>query len=295
MKRARDIERMVQDLRHPVDAQAHDRIVGHLLDTLKRHQPTTTVARQPYTGRIIMKSPMAKLAVAAVIIVAVVLGLFEFISTDSGSGVVWAEVAQKVQASGGLILRCTETGSVSLDNDDYAIKYFDPTHSRTDSYKDGQIVRSHYYNSETLTFTGIYHTRKHYLSTQHSGESEGFLEKQEDWTNPRYLVQRILSGEHRELEPQTIDGVLCEGLETSDPAVMGALPEPIDRLEVHMRLWVDAATEYPVRFEYKVAAAAEGQALESEGVMDQFQWDVEHDPSVFEPNIPPDYVSMGDL
>ena len=84
MKRARDIERMVQDLRQTVDAQAHDRIVGHLLDTLKRHQPTTTVARQPYTGRIIMKSPMAKLAVAAVIIVAVVLGLFEFISTDTG-------------------------------------------------------------------------------------------------------------------------------------------------------------------------------------------------------------------
>ncbi len=35
-------------------------------------------------------------------------------------------------------------------------------------------------------------------------------------------MQKILSVEHKELAERTIDGVLCEGLETSDPAVMGA-------------------------------------------------------------------------
>ena len=90
MKRARDIERMVQDLRHPVDAQAHDRIVGRLLGALKQHQRSKTAARQPHAGRTIMKSPIAKLAVAAAIIAAVVLGLFEFVDTGGPSGVVWA-------------------------------------------------------------------------------------------------------------------------------------------------------------------------------------------------------------
>ena len=90
-------------------------------------------------------------------------------------------------------------------------------------------------------------------------------------------------------------GVLCEGLETSDPAVMGPLAGMVDRLEVHMELWVDAQTQYPVRFEGKMAGEAEGQVMASECVMDQFQWDVELDPSLFELNIPADYVSMRDL
>ncbi|UCD51555.1 MAG: hypothetical protein JSW27_02770 [Phycisphaerales bacterium] len=242
-----------------------------------------------------MENPITKLAIAAAVIGAVVLGLFEFIGTDTGSGVVWAEVAQKVQASCGLILRCTETCSFLDDDTDYAIKYFDPTHSRTDSYKDGQIVRSHYFNSEAMTFTGIYHTRKHYLTTQHSGDSEGFLENNEDWLNPRYLVQAIMSAEHEELGQKTIDGILCEGLETTDPNVLGPLPGLVTRLEVEMRLWVDVSTRYPALFEGKMDGEAEGQTLSSEWVMDQFQWEVALAPSVFEPNIPPDYEDMRNL
>jgi len=64
---------------------------------------------------------------------------------------------------------------------------------------------------------------------------------------------------------------------------------------VQLRLWVNAETEYPVLFESKISAEAEGEAISSEGVMDQFQWDVELDPSIFEPNIPPDYVDIHTL
>jgi hypothetical protein len=35
-----------------------------------------------------------------------------------------------------------------------------------------------------------------------------------------------------------------------------------------------------------------GEVWESESVMDQFQWDVELDPNIFEPNIPPDYEAV---
>jgi len=242
-----------------------------------------------------MKNPIAKLAVAAAIVAAVVLGLFEFVSNDGGSGVVWAEVAEKVRATSGLVLRCTESSSFVPDEGDYAMKYFTPTRARTDSYKDGEIVRTFYDDLETMTFLGLFHPRKHYLKRQHGGGIEGFLEQQEDWTNPRYLVGQILSAEHRELGRQTIDGVLCEGLETTDPAVMGPMPGEVERLEVEMRLWVDAGTGYPVRFEAKISGEAEGQALASECVMDQFQWDVELDPEFMKASIPADYVSMDSL
>lgn len=294
-----DNEKLKQILRKNLDVRASNRTYNNMLDTVLEAQEsikkTNSAATPTIAGRFTMRKPMIRFALAAAIIAAVVLGLFEFIDTGSASGVVWAEVAQKVQASGGLIVRCTESTTSSSDDTDYAIKYFCPTHSRTDYYENEQITHAYYDNYEAMTFTAVYHTRKHYLSTQFTGTSEGFLEKQDDWMNPRYLVQKILSCEHRKLEQETIEGVLCEGLETTDAAVMGPLPGPVDRLEVQMRLWVNAETEYPLRFEYEITIEAEGQVLGSEGVMDQFQWNVELDPNLFEPNIPPDYVSMSDL
>jgi hypothetical protein len=54
-------------------------------------------------------------------------------------------------------------------------------------------------------------------------------------------------------------------------------------------LWVSAETGYPVLYESKMSGEYEGQVWESESVTDQFQWDVELNPGIFEPNIPPDY------
>jgi outer membrane lipoprotein-sorting protein len=237
-----------------------------------------------------MKRKISKLAIAAAIIAAVLIGIGEF--GGSASGVAWSQVAAKVQATSGLILRIKETGSVSPGDDDYAIKYFSPAGSRTDAYKDGKITHSRCSNFETMTSTAVFHSTKRYFSHQYKESSEGFLEKDEDWTNPKYLVQQIVSAEHKALGPKTVDGVLCEGLETSDPAVMGPLKDMVDSLEVHMELWVDTQTQYPVRFEGKITAQADGETLTSQCVMDQFQWDVELDPSLFEPNIPPDYEQM---
>ncbi|MHC4228459.1 MAG: hypothetical protein ACYSW0_13625, partial [Planctomycetota bacterium] len=77
-----------------------------------------------------MKSPIAKLAATAAIITVVALGLFEFIGTDGASGVVWAEVARKVQSSQGLVYRCVVRGSDTSDEPDFLISYNRPRHSR---------------------------------------------------------------------------------------------------------------------------------------------------------------------
>ena len=70
------------------------------------------------------------------------------------------------------------------------------------------------------------------------------------------------------------------------------LPGPVERLEIEFQLWVSVETGYPVLFESKISAEAEGNQLESQAVLDQFQWDVELDPGIFEPNIPPDYIDI---
>ncbi len=295
MKSIKDVKTFFKNAAISTNPKMDETVLNKVLIAHEKTTNTKSAAIEPNIRRTIMKSPTTKLAAAAAVITVVTLGLFEFIGTGSTSGVVWAEVARKVEASRGLIVRCAETTSVLSSDADYAIKYFSPTHSRTDTYKGGQITDSYYTDFESKTYTGVHHTRKHYLSITITPSKGGFLEKQEDWMNPRYLVQTILSCEHRKLGQKTIDGVLCEGIETTDPAVLGTLPGPVTRLDVEMQLWVNAETEYPVLFESKISAEAEGEAISSECVMDQFQWDVELDPSLFEPNIPPDYTDMGTL
>jgi len=247
-----------------------------------------------------MKSPLLKLAAAAVITALVVLGLFEFIGTENPSGVVWAEVARKVEASRGSVVRCRETSSFQpSDETDYSITYTSTRYSRKDFYKEGQITHTYYNDfsgSDTETLIGVYHKHKHYIShTYEKSKNEFFLEQHDQWINPRYLVQRILSGEHRSLGQKTIEGVLCEGIETTDPAALGPLPGPVNRLEVEMRLWVSVETKYPVLFENKMSGEAEGKSMESEWIMDEFQWDVELDPDFLKADIPTDYVDMRTL
>ena len=246
------------------------------------------------TWRTIMKNSMSKIAAAAVIIIAVTLGLFELIDTGSRSGIVWAEVVRKVGASRGLIVRCTDLSP--SNEDDYSITYTSPTYCRKDFYKDGQITRTGYVDftgSDTDTLTDVFHMHKLHVTTTYSKSDNGlFLEWRDDWTNPRFLVQRILSGEHRELGQKTIEGVLCEGIETTDPACFGPLPEQVNNLQAEFRLWVSAETGYPVLYESQMSGEYEGELSESKSVMDQFQWDVELDPGLFEPNIPPDYEGV---
>jgi len=252
---------------------------------------TILAPSQHNIGRTIMKSPIVKLAAAAVIIALVVLGLFEFIGSDSTSGVVWAEVVRKVQASRGLIFRCRD--STASSEDDYSIAYTSPRYCRKDFYKDGQIIRTGYVDftdPDTYTLVDVFHMRKHSLTTKYiRSKHQLFLEWHDDWTNPGFLVQMILSAEHRKLGRKTIEGVLCEGIETTDPACLGPLPEQISNLQVEFRLWVSTETGYPVMFENKMGGESEGEWGELECIIDQFQWDLELDPGIFEPDIPPDY------
>jgi len=294
LRPAKNIKKIIKNAMIYSNAKVNRAVLTNLLQELPEVDEQTPALAGSNIRRITMKGRITKIAAAAVIITVVILGLFEFIDTDKPSGVVWAEVAKKVETSRGLIVRCTGTSSFLPSEEDYSIKYFSPTHSRTDHYKGGQVTHSYYDDLNTMTLTAVYHTHKHYMTTKFT-TIEGFLEQQEDWMNPRYLVQKILSCEHTKLGQKTIEGKSCEGIETTDPAVLGPLPEPVSRLDVQMRLWVDAESKYPIMFESRITGEIDGKVLTSESVMEKFQWDKELDPNIFEPNIPPDYVSMRDL
>ncbi|HIJ67861.1 MAG TPA: hypothetical protein HPP51_06200 [Planctomycetes bacterium] len=294
MKPADEIENVVKKMSFKAGPEMDKDLWAETSKARNEFHKTILAISQHNIGRTIMKSPIVKLAAAAVIIVLVVLGLFEFIGTENTSGVVWADVVQKVGASRGLIVRCTDLSPTS--GDDYSITYTSPTYCRKDFYKDGQIIRTGYVDftdSDTNTLTDVFHIKKFCLTTTYKKSEYGlFLEWKDDWTKPGFLVQKILSCKHSKLGQKTIEGVLCEGIETTDPAYIGPLPGEVNNLQVEFRLWVSAETGYPVLYESKMSGEYNGQMDESECLMDQFQWDVELNPGIFEPNIPPDYETV---
>jgi len=214
--------------------------------------------------------------------VAVLAGVHQFGGSIDGISVVWAEVARKVQASRGVIYRSRTIRSWRSDKPDYTMNYLSNTQSRLDSYKGDQIIKTIYDDFNTKTVILVDHGHKSYVRmTVEQMEQDDF------WRDPKSLVQRFLSHEHRELGQKTIDGVLCEGIETTDPTFFGA-DSLLDSLMA--QIWVSVKTGYPVQFEVEVVR--NNGEIRIADVADQFQWDVELDESMFEPDIPADYIDI---
>ena len=60
------------------------------------------------------------------------------------------------------------------------------------------------------------------------------------------------------------------------------------------RVWVSVETGYPIQYEDEIVGynGEDGQLLRSSVLVDQIQWDVELDESMFEPNIPAGYTDI---
>ena len=274
-------ETIKKKLSFTAGAELHDRMLDDVLNAQEKSKKTKSAATRPRIGRIIMKSSITKLAAAAVIIIAVLVGIL--LPGKSTTSVAWAEVAQKVQASRGVIFRSRDGGLGSRDGGpDYIMNYLYSTQSRLDFYKGDQIIKTIYDDFNTKTVVLVDHGHKSYIKKTFEQMEQNHL-----LSDPKSLVQRFLSHEHRKLGQKTVEGVLCEGIETTDPAFDGT-DYPTDSLMA--QVWVSVETGYPVQIEIEIVRN-NGQ-IRLADIVDQFQWDVELDESMFEPNIPADYMRI---
>jgi hypothetical protein len=286
MNSPENIEKLIKNAVINSNPDVNQAVLKELLQQFNSTQEQKPIGTLPNKRRTIMKSNIIKLAAAAAVIAVVVLGLFEFIDTDGGSGIVWAEVANKVQASRGVIYRNRATVSGRPADSDYSIVYLSDTKSRQDSYKGDMITRTLFCDFDAKTVAWIAHDAKKY--TQDTMSEETLQEQHGTWANPKRWITEFLSKNHRKLGQKTIDDVLCEGLETTD-TTFGVSTFEVDSLLA--RVWVSVETGYPVMLEGEVTGGGD-EKIHIKGVLDQFQWDVELDPSLFKPDIPPDYEQM---
>jgi len=286
-------DRLMADSKAMKDSNIEQLVV----DRLKQQQSGVprqgeNVAYGRTLWRIIMENRISKLAAAAVIVV--VLAVLYFTAGPDMAGVAWGQLADRVSQIQTCIFRGRQTTRIVDANNEQVqeveMEVFVSSEygMRSNVYMDGKAQMRQYALLQDKAIISVMPEQKRYMKMLLTEEHMDKMRKQ--GSDPREIVKQFTSAEYAELGRSTIDGIGVEGIETTDPKVFGG-----QFGDCVGRLWVDVDTQLPVRIEMEITMEAAGKTVQTSMVMYDFQWDVEIDPVVFEPNIPDDYTSMGQM
>jgi len=286
MKPTDDIQELFEDASVNTNPRMDAAVLGTVLTAHDRAKSKDSAVFRPCIRSMIMKSQIARFAVAAAIVAAVLIGTDVF--RGSAGGVVWAEVAEKVGASRGFVSRVrqtyTQTNAGKTSEHCWTV-YNSPKHGlRMDSYEGDRLVTSTYIDYAERTQVSLMHQSKQY--TRQTVPAETVVAGR-SIIDPKELIEQFLAGEYKKLGTKTIEGAEAEGIEVKDPAGFTG-NFPVD--SVVAQLWVNAKTGYPVKLESETIG--NNGDLRVTTVSDRFQWNVEFDASQFHPVIPADYEQI---
>jgi hypothetical protein len=266
-----------------------DRIVREQAFKLRE---TNQNQQQANIWRLIMRSPITKLAMAAVVIIAVGLAIYYFAGGGTKSCCAWPLIADKVAQ----IKTCVYSthvrqtiGPQGSQIDVNGISYLSSEYgNRSDTYMNGSLAMQMYMRTDDKVSIMVMPSEKKYMRMVLTDEMLNQSKKQSQ--DPRDMLTTFMTGQIKELGTKVIDNVEVKGMEVVDPpSVRGVYGSFIGRL------WVDVATEYPVSIEIETEIGTGADATKMQIVMDDFVWGEELDPGVFEPNIPADYTMMAEV
>jgi hypothetical protein len=275
MRSACDIDNHVKRLHlgasDALDARVHTDIDKALADEQKNSPPVIR--------RTIMAHPIMKLAAAAAVVLAGLLGL-NIISGPGGGGVAWAQIPDHIKAIDTFMFR------LMIDVADKHTGQWTFYLSERYGFRmdigagDGTAV-SWYVAPGSDTLITVMPAEKKWGKSLLPPDQRGKMP--EEYKDPADYINRFMAHGYKELGRSMIDGVEVEGIEVTDPPTDGGkLDNGIGRL------WVDVQTELPVRIELE--GAADGQPVRW---LMEFKWQDAVDPAAFEPNIPGDYTPLG--
>ena len=251
---------------------------------------------KPIFGRFIMRNPKTRPVIAAVVVVligAVIISLWP----DAGSGVALADVLAKLEQITAYTYEIsitktrpdrspssTKSTGTALVSGDHGMKMtteaVDPNDERT--------RQEIYVVLKKRTIVVIEPQKKSY---QRFKLNDTMVERfKGEYSDPRTMIKEMLSCEYVSLGQSVIDGVNVEGFQTTDPAHPAASAFG----QADIKVWADTETQLPVRSEIFMAEEIDG-AVREHRVLDNFRWNVPVDAAQFEPNIPDDYNTVGDI
>ena len=246
--------------------------------------------------RTIMKNPITKLAAAAVIIIAILVGLPFF--SSNGSSVVLADVLERIEQTQAFMYRMKMTmtgammsgipdgkkemeGTIVISNE-YGMK-MEITTTDADSGAE-EMTQQMYLLPDQKLMLLIMPGQKKYTRMELDDDLIARQKKQNN--DPREMMKQILACKYTELGRSEINGIEVEGFETTDPMFSAGVAD-----NVEVKLWVDVKTWLPVLWEMDMKM---NERMSMHGVISDFQWDIPVVASDFEPVIPEDYTAMID-
>ncbi len=274
--------------------QATAEFLARSSDSNQQSEKTVPISK----WRIIMKSPITKLAAAALIIAAVI-----GISRLGDSTVAWAKVAQLIENfpahvhKQSRIVMC-EGEKIDLMSSDNVLTYFLPgVGYREDMYDQrGELMMRIYGLLPQKTSITVLPILRQYKVEMLSDEQLSAF----NMGFPR-IVECIKSGDYKELGRRVINGTETEGIEFTNPFLVVHTGYPLRFDELLFRIWVDVKTSFPVYMEVEATSTDKfltiwtgGKLLNIKAVMDDFKWYADIDPKELEPDIPDDFVLMAD-
>ena len=244
---------------------------------------------------LIMRSRTIKLAAAAVIMIAILLGL-PFLP-DGATSVGLAEVLAKVEQATAYMYKMNmqmkmtgfmgpNTPPMDMDMEttmfisrDFGMKAETTTVAGNTGEKSIQTV---YIILDEKKVVTLMLEKKKYMEMEFDDE---WLAKMKQQNNePREMIKQMMASEYTELGRSTIDGVEVDGFQTTDPAAVGGIAE-----NVTLTLWVDAEKWLPVRSEIEFKM---GDKMEVHAVVSEFNWNLPVTEEDFTPVIPEDFEPM---
>jgi hypothetical protein len=118
MRPAEKIEKLLKDINIDTNAEINEAVLADVIEAFEKSKKRKPVPTEPNIWRIIMKSPIIKLAAAAVIIIAAALIIQQFGGSIDGTNAVWADVLEQVKKVKSVYYKSTtQYGALSWSNE----------------------------------------------------------------------------------------------------------------------------------------------------------------------------------
>jgi hypothetical protein len=299
---ADEVERSAKNIWINRTAINHARILADAEAALERSREPGSAESQPSIWRRIMKSPITKLSSAAVVIIAVTVGILHFGGPISGNGVVWAEAIKNMEQASSAIMRekrvftCNGQEIPFLNSD--AVRYYSCEYgAREDMYNtQGFTLYQVCWLTQENVRVKVVPPMQQYERTELT-EAERAL-----WGQPgfRAIVDLLKAEDPTPLGRTIVNGKETEGFELKEittSKMVGVLPIQVDSGVA--RFWIDVKTSLPVRYEAEllisdklVTSMTDGKPIRLAVTGHELRWNVEIEPSIFEPDVPRDFTLL---
>ena len=292
------IEEFIKDIPFDAPNSGHrDELKMQLLSSFPKHRLQPTVKTVP-TRRIIMDKQFVKFAVAAVIIVAVLIGLNIF----SNGGVALADVLDKVSHIKTVFYRTkadikglpgAPADQITHFTTQVRLSYDKGVHIKSQiQLPQRTIERESYILFDKRLLYTLMPADREYIEMTLTDE---LMEKMDTENgDPVTLLKALADCEPVDLGHDTINGTKVWGIEATDPVLgtkLGSVLSSGMFDNIVVRLWVNVDTRLPVRL--TAQGSAQNGAISLDLIIDEFQWDVAMDPAELELTIPADYKLLG--